>query len=280
MQGLESLYLLLTIRKRIAPHSPDIINFSILAIRLENSGYWKVCIVWTRCSSCSKNRLSVLTLYNVLLFGKNETADAHVEDAGGETIESNSAESQMSAVSTTNDSAAADVILTERHKELCKRLYQLFQNNLTKVAQCMAIPEATLRRQVELERFEFKLTDPPLPSNRTKQHKTNNYNQEWVKRIVQATSHPLFSPCVHTGQCSEENCSCVQNRFFCTKACIWGAYSRNFFRGCNCSSRCQQKSVSSMGSCLRQQLHTLVFRSCIVRKFLSATLSSVSLFCR
>lgn len=159
-------------------------------------------------------------------------------------IESRVAEVQQ-VESTTVSGEPDDRVLEEDEKELCKRLYQLFQNDLSSVSRAMSIPEASIARQVELERFEFKLSDPTLSSHgKTKQNKSNAYNQEWMKRIVQATSHPFFNPCTHTGQCSEETCSCVQNRFFCTKACIWGASSRNFFRGCNCTSRCQQKSVS------------------------------------
>lgn len=87
--------------------------------------------------------------------------------------------------------------------------------------------------------------DPHLKS---KHNKSNSYHPEWIKRIVQATSHPFFNPCTHSEPCSEETCSCIQDRFFCTKACIWGASSRNFFRGCNCSSKCTNKSCPCFAS--------------------------------
>lgn len=32
----------------------------------------------------------------------------------------------------------------------------------------------------------------------------------------------------------------MQNRFFCTVACGWGAESRNFFRGCECKGSCDK----------------------------------------
>ncbi len=139
--------------------------------------------------------------------------------------------------------------LTLEEKELCKRLYHLFQNNLGSVAQVMRIPQETIRQLVDLVPFDFQLSDPFTSSNvKSKQTKSNTYHPEWIKRIVQATSHPFFNPCTHSEQCSEETCSCIQNRFFCTKACIWGVSSRNFFRGCNCVSKCNAKSCPCLAS--------------------------------
>lgn len=141
------------------------------------------------------------------------------------------------------------VVLTDEQKEIAKRLYKMFRSNVDMVAQAMAIPRAEITRQVTLDPFEFKLTDPALFVNpRLKHSKSGCYHAEWVKRIHEVTSWPFFDPCTHSEPCSEETCSCIQNRFFCTKACIYGASSKNFFRGCNCNSKCTTKSCPCFAS--------------------------------
>lgn len=71
------------------------------------------------------------------------------------------------------------------------------------------------------------------------------YNLSWLKRVEDAEIHPFFVPCDHSGPCSEENCSCIKNRFFCTKHCVWGEKSRNFFKGCSCrGGKCRTKSCA------------------------------------
>lgn len=55
---------------------------------------------------------------------------------------------------------------------------------------------------------------------------------------------PFFKPCVHEGECTLENCSCVQNNHFCTLDCVNGRNSKNFFRGCDCSGSCGTNQCS------------------------------------
>lgn len=67
-------------------------------------------------------------------------------------------------------------------------------------------------------------------------HSMKNYNPKWLNNIQSCEIHPAFIPCDHDEPCAEETCSCVQNKFFCNKACGWGSKSRNFFRGCACKA--------------------------------------------
>ena len=103
--------------------------------------------------------------------------------------------------------------LTEAQKELCQRLYKLFQNDLNKVSQAIGIPTGVICRQLALEPFVSQLSDPTQTgSSRTK---SNRYPSEWSRRKIEAISHPFFMPCTHKEPCSEETCSCIQNGFFC-----------------------------------------------------------------
>jgi len=48
---------------------------------------------------------------------------------------------------------------------------------------------------------------------------------------------------VHKGPCTAKNCSCVKNVHFCTKHCVWGRKSANFFHGCRCrNGSCNTKA--------------------------------------
>jgi len=82
-----------------------------------------------------------------------------------------------------------------------------------------------------------------LRPNTTEDKSMKNYNPIWLKRVEDAVIHPAFDPCNHSEPCSEATCSCVQNAFFCTKHCVWGSRSRNFFRGCACrGNQCRTMS--------------------------------------
>ena len=66
----------------------------------------------------------------------------------------------------------------------------------------------------------------------------------WLNKIAQTSIFPTFAPCNHEELCNDE-CSCVKNAFFCTKHCVWGQHSRNFFRGCSCErGKCNTNSCT------------------------------------
>jgi len=80
-----------------------------------------------------------------------------------------------------------------------------------------------------------QFVDPKNKKRRKKNDKSMNiYNPKWLANIQSVKIHPAFNPCDHEGLCSETTCECVQEGFFCTKHCIWGKESKNFFRGCSC----------------------------------------------
>ncbi|GMI35034.1 hypothetical protein TrCOL_g6150 [Triparma columacea] len=64
-------------------------------------------------------------------------------------------------------------------------------------------------------------------------------NKHQTKKI-----HAPFQPCVHSGPCTKANkCSCIENIHFCTKHCVMGRKSTNFFPGCRCKNgQCNTKA--------------------------------------
>ena len=58
--------------------------------------------------------------------------------------------------------------------------------------------------------------------------------EAWLAKKQKPHFRDAFTPCDHEGLCAKENCDCVQNLHFCTKACIWGSRSAYFFPGCEC----------------------------------------------
>ena len=66
----------------------------------------------------------------------------------------------------------------------------------------------------------------------------------WLKRVAEAKIFRTFVPCNHEGPCDDKTCSCVKNAFFCTKHCVWGKKSRNFYQGCSCNGKCNTNSCS------------------------------------
>jgi len=152
-------------------------------------------------------------------------------------------------------SESNDAYLTPLQESICERIFMMFQGNIGKMAQAMGANRDAAERFVREK--DMKLKDPILLEDgmtTTKKRRTRdgtseytsmkNYNVAWLKNVQDAEIHPAFIPCDHEGPCNEETCSCVQNAFFCTKHCIWGERSRNFFRGCACKGVCNSKSCA------------------------------------
>lgn len=147
--------------------------------------------------------------------------------------------------------------LTQLQKAICERTFLIFHGDTSKMAITMGASPVAVADYCRLKGFklqEFKhLKDEHIQMFKNKKRKKgstslwqsmNNYNPTWLKRVEGSEIHPAFMPCDHDEPCSEENCSCVRNAFFCTKHCAWGHRSRNFFRGCACNGRCTTKSCS------------------------------------
>lgn len=124
---------------------------------------------------------------------------------------------------------------------LCQKLFHIFHYNLEKVSAAMGVSQSSILGHVTLEPFKFRTINPSSvveTRTRNKNNKSNTYNPSFIKKIVEMESHRFFVPCYHSRPCGEESCTCIQNGLFCTKACIWGASSQNFFRGCKCTGKC------------------------------------------
>ena len=150
------------------------------------------------------------------------------------------------------DEEYADVKeLTPMQKSVCERTFLIHQGDYDKIALTLGVQRRLVvdyvtSQGMKLNDFELIRPDTQGESKKRKLGKNSmkNYNISWLKRVEDAEIHPFFVPCNHSGPCSEENCSCIQNRFFCTKHCVWGAKSRNFFRGCSCKGgKCCTKHV-------------------------------------
>ena len=153
------------------------------------------------------------------------------------------------------DNEIDDADLTPVQESICERMFMIFQGNIGKMAKAMGANRDAVERCVREK--NMKLKEPTLlvdGMTTTKKRRTRdgtseytsmkNYNVAWLKNVQDAEIHPAFIPCDHEGPCNEETCSCVQNAFFCTKHCVWGERSRNFFRGCACKGPCNTKSCA------------------------------------
>jgi len=143
--------------------------------------------------------------------------------------------------------------LTPLQESVCERAFLMFQGDIDKIAQTIHAPRDLVANYVEKEHLTLKafhhvkVDSADMKKKKKENVRTSmkNYNVAWLKRVEDAEIHPLFIPCDHEGPCSEENCSCVKNAFFCTKHCVWGEKSRNFFRGCACKGgKCGTKSCA------------------------------------
>jgi hypothetical protein len=143
---------------------------------------------------------------------------------------------------------------TPTDRFLCERAFLIFQGDVDKIAVVLGAPQTLVEDYItsanlKCKQYETVKEDIVNEAKKRKKKKNleksmNNYNLAWLKRVEDAEIHPMFIPCDHDGACSEENCSCIRNAFFCTKHCVWGLKGRNFFRGCACKGRCTTGSCS------------------------------------
>lgn len=151
--------------------------------------------------------------------------------------------------------------LTPLQKSICSRAFLIFNGNIMEMSKAMDADPTAVASFVKEKNIHIQ---PPLQLTEDYQkrkvrgdlknsqfYSMKNYNSTWLKRIEKAKSNLLclLFPCDHKGLCNEDNCSCIENSWFCTKHCIWGSRSRNFFRGCACKSgQCRTRSCACFAS--------------------------------
>ena len=140
--------------------------------------------------------------------------------------------------------------LLEPQITLCKKMFLIFQGDVSKISTALKIPESEVTDVItsnNLKLPECKIYKgskwKKLP-NKGKYHSMRNYDRKWLNRMEGAENHPWCEPCTHDEPCSPENCSCWDGRFWCTKNCGHAEISRTFFRGCDCKAGCKQTSCT------------------------------------
>ena len=132
---------------------------------------------------------------------------------------------------------------------VCKQLHTIFDGDLDRIAFILGVPVPIVEEYLSRQRQAGLLNDveqhvlDSMGRLKKKQvgkfYSVKNYKPEWYKRYRDSKIFPFFFPCLHDNPCSDsKNCTCIQNRFFCTPACGWNRRSPNFFRGCDCIAKC------------------------------------------
>mmetsp|Transcript_39799 Transcript_39799/g.93262 ORF Transcript_39799/g.93262 Transcript_39799/m.93262 type:complete len:1002 (-) Transcript_39799:365-3370(-) len=140
-------------------------------------------------------------------------------------------------------------------KSICDRVHNVCNGNVLAAADILGLPSSSVQHFISSRKLS------PIQPRRTatgkayciekkkkgyRHYSMKNYNPTWLKCIKENGHHVTFDPCDHGDeQCTEDNCSCVQRKIFCTKHCALGHRSRNFFRGCQCThGNCSRQSCS------------------------------------
>jgi len=242
---------------------PDLDVQTIMAAHRETDGYWDDADKLSdidlskelQSSDIDDNTSSSST---ITTNSKNEPKDGAKSSNNTNTVSppQNSAKRKRSCPFTKNDTATEQVAqLSASQKALAEHAFLVFKGDTQKIAK---IIQAKPSQISSLNFSPSKATQHHatciiLANNNPKKKKVKgldkfsmkNYNSAWLKRVKGAEIHPAFFPCDHSEPCSDDNCTCVQNAYFCTKHCIWGDQSRNFFRGCACKAgKCRTKSCT------------------------------------
>lgn len=158
--------------------------------------------------------------------------------------------------------------LTPAQQSICERAHLIFQGDTNKVATAIGALRETVDAYTKSKNIALPQQNRFITSQSssrkdkgTKYTSMKNYNQKWLQRIQNKVIHPTFLPCDHDDPCNDNTCSCIQNGFFCTKSCGWGAKSPNFFRGCECKAgQCRLNSCPCYAS--KRECDPDLCRSC------------------
>jgi len=122
---------------------------------------------------------------------------------------------------------------------VCIRLFMVMAGDVHKIAAFLG----TTRALVSQCLLEHSLTSssPLLCLPAFSEHEVSKFSGHILKNHATKKIHAQYDPCDHEGPCVAGVCSCVDNVHFCTKHCVSGFYSRNFFAGCTCKRECNTK---------------------------------------
>ena len=129
-------------------------------------------------------------------------------------------------------------VLNPFQKVLYEHSMQIFLGEKEKAASVLNCSQEAINSQPPhdwalLPQIKLPVIDPN-PKKKAKSKSMKSYNYNWLRRIENTSIRSTFEPCCHDEPCNDKNCPCVEDANFCTKHCVWGDRSRNFFRGCSC----------------------------------------------
>jgi histone-lysine N-methyltransferase EZH2 len=136
--------------------------------------------------------------------------------------------------------------LSSFDKAVCRRLFLIYEGDLKKVALFLNVAEYLVEEfcsDFKLPKWKMFIKKPIVGPKKIQQwYSTRCYPVKLYNAHSQTAGHERvsFFPCFHEGPCEnpDSECTCVQNRHFCTLHCARGRNSRNFFRGCSCKGPC------------------------------------------
>lgn len=137
--------------------------------------------------------------------------------------------------------------MSEVGKQIFKQLYSIFEGNFSDISGILRLPIHVVERHFSSIEEKSDLLDVMQSLGVRKKSQYNyysvkNYKLEWYNQYRDSKMFSFFYPCLHDDVCKDTfNCTCVDNRFFCTDACSWNVNSPNYYRGCNCKGHCGQK---------------------------------------
>ncbi|GKY94097.1 hypothetical protein MPSEU_000376100 [Mayamaea pseudoterrestris] len=150
--------------------------------------------------------------------------------------------------------------LTEAQKIMCLRLYSIYAGDIELVADCLRAPVSLVSTFIAAQGLVAQdiaaswdaVATRPRPVKDGKYYSVKKYAKviKFLDSVKSKQEFPLFQPCFHDGPCVEGNCSCIDNKLFCTSACCIGEECINYFRGCHCQGHCtarHQCTCLSMG---------------------------------
>ena len=229
---------------------PKIELQTALALQKEKDGEWKDLIPPIK--SEEKGAVQLLTPMCILAKTSSPLGDEQnvvstslsQRDNGENEVEKNDENSKLESGS----------VLDPFQNALYEHSMQIFLGEKEKTAAVLNCSQKAIDNQpphdwILRPQIKIPVIDPNPKKKKDKSKSMKSYNQNWLKRVENTSIRSTFEPCCHDEPCNDKNCPCVENANFCTKHCLWGDRSRNFFRGCSCKGgQCTSQSCACHAS--------------------------------